>query len=66
LLGEELLVEVELVLGQEGQVIPVDHVVVEVEVDVIELVDQNDDHHGDEVFWVDARVAVFHPERGHE
>ena len=66
MLLEELLVEVELVLGQERQVFPVNHVVVEVQVDVIDLVDQDDDHHGDEVAWVDALRAVFHPERGQE
>lgn len=66
MLVEELLVEVELVLGQERQVVPVDHVVVEVQVDVVDLVDQDNDHHGDEVRWVNVRVAVFHPECGHE
>ena len=66
MLVEELLVEVELVLGQERQVVPVDHVVVEIQVDVVDLVDQDDDHHGDEVGWVNVLVAVLHPECRHK
>lgn len=65
LLGH-FFVEVEPVLGDERQVLPVNHVVVVLEVHVEAVVDGDEDDHADELSWVNRRETVFHPERAQE
>ena len=66
LLLEKLLVEPELVFGLERKVLPVDHIVIEVEEEVVDLVDEDKCNHCDKVGWVDGIVAISHPEGGQE
>ena len=66
MLLEELLVEIETVFGGRWQVVPVDHVVMAVHVDIEDLMDENQADHHDEVDWVDHLVAILHEEGGDE
>ena len=62
MLLEKLSVVSQLVLADERQVLVVNHVVVAVKEDVVDVVDQDDQDYGDEVRWVDTIMAIFHEE----
>lgn len=66
LLLEELFIIAEPVGSGHWELLPVDHVVVVLEHEIVDLVCQNEQDKKDEVRGVDATVAVVHDEDGDE